>query len=49
MSEFKAGKLRTTDGSPVSDRKQAVAIALSEAREESKQPLRRKRPTSLAL
>lgn len=32
MGEFKAGKLRSSSGKVVKSRKQAVAIALSEAR-----------------
>lgn len=32
MAEFKAGTLKSSDGSTVTDRKQAMAIALSEAR-----------------
>lgn len=34
MREFKAGKLDSSSGKKVTDRKQAVAIALSEARRE---------------
>ena len=33
MHEFKQGKLKSSSGDKVKDRKQAVAIALSEARE----------------
>ena len=32
MKEFKEGKLKSSSGDKVKDRKQAVAIALSEAR-----------------
>jgi len=32
MHEFKSGKLKSSSGSKVTDRKQAIAIALSEAR-----------------
>ena len=32
MHEFKKGKLRSSDGKVVTDKKQAIAIALSEAR-----------------
>lgn len=32
MGEFKRGKLRSSSGDPVTDRKQAIAIAMSEAR-----------------
>lgn len=32
MGEFKRGKLRSSSGEPVTDRKQAIAIAMSEAR-----------------
>ena len=31
MREFKSGKLKSSTGEPVNNRKQAVAIALSEA------------------
>lgn len=31
MSEYKAGDLRSSSGQPVTSRKQAVAIALSES------------------
>lgn len=34
MREFKEGKLKSSSGDKVTDRKQAVAIGLSEAREE---------------
>jgi hypothetical protein len=34
MKEFKEGELKSSSGAKVKDRKQAVAIALSEAREE---------------
>jgi hypothetical protein len=33
MGEYKRGKLKSSSGEKVTDRKQAVAIALSEARE----------------
>jgi len=33
MREFKAGKLKGSDGKKVTSRKQAIAIGLSEARE----------------
>lgn len=36
MSEFKHGKLKSGSGKKVKDRKQAVAIALSEARRHAK-------------
>lgn len=36
MKEFKEGKLRSSDGSVVTDRKQAIAIALSEAEKVNK-------------
>lgn len=32
MGEFKAGGLKSSSGNPVTDKKQAMAIALSEAR-----------------
>lgn len=34
MNEFKEGKLKSSSGDKVTDRKQAVAIGISEAREE---------------
>ena len=34
MHEFKEGTLQTSAGNKVTDRKQAIAIAISEAREE---------------
>ncbi len=34
MKEFKEGKLKSSSGEKVTSRKQAVAIGLSEAREE---------------
>ncbi|WP_027386647.1 DUF6496 domain-containing protein [Chryseobacterium gregarium] len=34
MKEFKEGKLESSSGDKVTDRKQAVAIGISEAREE---------------
>jgi hypothetical protein len=36
MHEFKEGKLKSGSGAKVKSRKQAVAIGLSEAREEGK-------------
>jgi hypothetical protein len=36
MREFKEGKLKTVSGQRVTERKQAVAIAFSEARKERK-------------
>jgi len=33
MHEFKEGKLKSSSGRKVTDRKQAVAVALSEARQ----------------
>lgn len=46
LSEFKAGDLRSSSGEKVTKRKQAVAIALSEAgpsKPKSRRPTRRKR------
>lgn len=40
MSEFKVGTLKSSSGQPVTKKKQAVAIALSEAR----RPRRSRRP-----
>lgn len=34
MAEFKEGKLKTSAGEKVTDRKQAVAIGISEAKQE---------------
>ncbi len=34
MKEFKEGKLKSSSGDKVTDRKQAVAIGISEAKEE---------------
>lgn len=34
MEEFKEGKLKSSSGDKVTDRKQAVAIGISEAKEE---------------
>ena len=34
MDEFKQGKLKSRDGHKVTDRKQAVAIGISEARKQ---------------
>ncbi|MCP1299552.1 DUF6496 domain-containing protein [Chryseobacterium sp. S0630] len=34
MHEFKEGKLKSSSGKKVTDRKQAIAIGISEAREE---------------
>jgi hypothetical protein len=33
MHEFKAGKLKSSSGDKVTDRKQAIAIGISEAKE----------------
>lgn len=44
MEEFKAGTLRSSSGKLVTNREQAIAIALSEAREAgAKIPKKRKR------
>lgn len=42
MHEFKVGKLRSSSGDTVKNRKQAIAIGLSEAREATSKV--RKRP-----
>jgi hypothetical protein len=43
LNEFKDGKLKSSSGEKVTNRKQAVAIALSEARESGAQiPLQKK-------
>ena len=36
MKEFKKGELKTTFGTPVVDKKQALAIALSEGKKKKK-------------
>jgi hypothetical protein len=48
MGEYKRGSLRSSSGGKVRKRKQAVAIALSEAREAGARIPRRRRRTSRA-
>lgn len=48
MGEYKRGTLRSSSGGTVRKRKQAVAIALSEAREAGARIQRRRRRTSRA-
>ncbi len=48
MGEYKRGKLRSSSGGKVRKRKQAVAIALSEARQSGARIPRRRRRTSRA-
>jgi len=48
LGEFKRGTLRSSSGGKVRKRKQAVAIALSEAREAGARIPRRRRRTSRA-
>lgn len=36
MGEYKSGDLKSSSGDPVTNRKQAIAIALSEARQRGK-------------
>jgi hypothetical protein len=48
MGKYKRGKLRSSSGGKVRKRKQAVAIALSEARHAGARIPRRKRRTSRA-
>jgi hypothetical protein len=48
MGEYKRGTLRSSSGGTVRKRKQAVAIALSEAREAGARIPRRRRRTSRA-
>jgi len=43
MGEYKSGSLKSSSGKPVKSRKQAVAIALSEARAMPKRGSRMKR------
>ncbi len=46
MHEYKEGSLKTSSGKKVTDRKQAIAIGLSEAREEGeKVPAKKKSST----
>lgn len=42
MHEFKEGKLKTSAGKKVTDRKQAVAIGISEAQQEGLKTPRKK-------
>lgn len=44
MHEFKEGKLKSGTGQKVTSRKQAVAIGLSEAREEGEKVPKKKAP-----
>ena len=46
MHEMKEGKLRTGTGKKVTNRKQAIAIGLSEAREEGPKVPKKKSSTS---
>jgi hypothetical protein len=48
MGEYKRGTLRSSSGGKVRKRKQAVAIALSEARQAGARIPRRRRRTSRA-
>jgi hypothetical protein len=48
MGEYKRGSLRSSSGGKVRKRKQAVAIAMSEAREAGARIPRRRRRTSRA-
>ncbi len=43
MREFKKKKLKSSSGKKVTSRKQAIAIALSEARKKKQHPLKRGR------
>lgn len=53
MHEYKEGELKTTSGKKVTDRKQAVAIGISEAREKAlkvpKEPIENKKPTKKSI
>lgn len=40
MREFKHGKLKSSSGKKVTDRKQAIAIALSEKRRQKKRKIK---------
>jgi len=42
MHEFKEGKLKSSSGKKVTSRKQAIAIGISEAREEGKKVPKKK-------
>lgn len=45
LSEFKEGTLRSGSGAPVTNRDQAIAIALSESGQSRRRPRRRRRQT----
>jgi hypothetical protein len=47
LREFRDGKLTSTDGSPVTERRQAVTLAISEARREAGRPSLRRKPFAL--
>lgn len=53
MHEYKEGELKTSSGKKVTDRKQAVAIGISEAREKAlkvpKEPIENKKPTKKSI
>ncbi len=42
MSEFKKGKLKSSNGKTVTNKKQAIAIALSEQRRQNKKKKKKK-------
>jgi hypothetical protein len=44
MEEFKAGTLKSSSGQPVTNRKQAIAIGLSEERRAGKKVAPKKNP-----
>lgn len=44
MHEFKEGKLKSGSGAKVTDRKQAIAIGISEAREKGLKVPKQKKP-----
>ena len=44
MKEFKKGKLKSSSGDKVKDRKQAIAIGISEAKEQGLKVPKKKKP-----
>jgi Family of unknown function (DUF6496) len=46
MKEFKEGKLKSSSGDKVKDRKQAIAIGISEAKEKGLKVPKKNRPSA---
>ena len=46
MKEFKEGKLKSSSGDKVKDRKQAIAIGISEAKEQGLKVPKKKKPAA---